>query len=69
MSALAAIRMGIHVRTLSPKPSGPVEGLGESLSGDGTDPDVMRNCVTGCDVIPVARDGAPPVVAWEVAGA
>ena len=68
MSALAAIRMGIHVRTLSPKPSGPVEGLGESLSGDWTDPDVMRNFVTGCDVITVESEWAPAEVAEEVAG-
>ena len=68
MSALAAIRMGIHVRTLSPTPSGPVAGLGEAFSGDWKDKKVMKDFVTGCDVITVESEWAPAEVAEEVAG-
>jgi len=68
MSALAAIRMGLHVRTLSLTPSGPVEELGEALSGDWTDSGVMKQFVTGCDVITVESEWAPAELAEAVAG-
>ena len=59
MTALAAIRMGVGIRTLSPSPAGPVEGLGEALVGDWTDPDVLRAFAEGCTAITVESEWAP----------
>lgn len=59
MTALAAIRMGVGIRTLSPSPAGPVEGLGEALVGDWTDPDVLRAFAEGCSAITVESEWAP----------
>ena len=59
MTALAAIRMGVGIRTLSPSPAGPVEGLGEALVGDWTDPDVLRAVAEGCTAITVESEWAP----------
>lgn len=67
MSALAAIRMGVHVRTLSPSPSGPVAPLGDAVVGDWTDPDVMEAFVRTCDVITVESEWAPAELAESVA--
>jgi len=67
MSALAAIRMGIHVRTLSPSPSGPVGPLGDAVVGDWNDPDVMEAFVRTCDVITVESEWAPAELAESVA--
>lgn len=66
MTALAAIRMGMHVRTLSPTPAGPVAHLGEAVVGDWNDEDVMRDFVHGCDVITVESEWAPAEVAEAV---
>ncbi|MDA0378342.1 MAG: 5-(carboxyamino)imidazole ribonucleotide synthase, partial [Bacteroidetes bacterium] len=66
MTALAAIRMGIHVRTLSPTHAGPVAHLGEAVVGDWNDPDVMRAFVHACDVITVESEWAPAEVAEAV---
>ncbi|MFT4604625.1 MAG: 5-(carboxyamino)imidazole ribonucleotide synthase [Rhodothermales bacterium] len=59
MTALAAIRMGVGIRTLSPSPAGPVEGLGETFVGDWTDPDVLRTFAEGCSAITVESEWAP----------
>ncbi|NNE70257.1 MAG: 5-(carboxyamino)imidazole ribonucleotide synthase [Rhodothermales bacterium] len=59
MTALAAIRMGVGIRTLSPSPAGPVEGLGEALVGDWNDPDVLRRFAEGCTAITVESEWAP----------
>lgn len=59
MMALAAIRLGIPVRFLSPKPSGPMQGLGEQMVGDWTDPDVLRAFAEGCHAITVESEWAP----------
>ena len=59
MTALAAIRMGVGIRTLSPSPAGPVEGLGEALVGDWTDSDVLRAFAEGCTAITVESEWAP----------
>lgn len=56
---MAAIRMGLRVRTLSPSPSGPVAPLGEALVGDWTDPDVLRPFADGCTAITVESEWAP----------
>ena len=66
MSAMAAIRMGLRVRTLSPSVSGPVAGLGEAITGDWKDEDVMRRFVQGCDVITVESEWAPAETAEAV---
>jgi hypothetical protein len=45
MLALAAIRMGLRVRTLAPKNDGPADGLGDAIFSDWTDreqPDRLR---------------------------
>ncbi|MDE2995425.1 MAG: 5-(carboxyamino)imidazole ribonucleotide synthase [Bacteroidota bacterium] len=63
MTALAAIRMGMHVKTLSPSPAGPVAALGEAVVGNWTDEDVMRDFIRGCDVITVESEWAPAEVA------
>lgn len=59
MTALAAIRMGASVRTLSPSPAGPAEGLGEVLVGDWNDPEVLREFAEGCTAITVESEWAP----------
>ncbi len=68
MTALAAIRMGMHVRTLSPSPAGPVAHLGDAVVGDWNDEEVMRDFVRGCDVITVESEWAPAEVAEAVSG-
>lgn len=66
MTALAAIRMGMHVRTLSPSPSGPVAPLGEAIIGDWTNEKVMKDFLEGCDVVTVESEWAPADVAERV---
>ena len=66
MTALAAIRMGMHVKTLSPSPAGPVATLGEAVVGDWTDEAVMRSFMDGCDVVTVESEWAPAEVAERV---
>lgn len=66
MTALAAIRMGMHVKTLSPSPAGPVATLGEAVVGDWTDESVMRAFLEGCDVVTVESEWAPAEVAERV---
>lgn len=68
MSALAAIRMGLQVCTLSPTQSGPVELLGNAFIGDWNDPNVMKKFVQNCDVITVESEWAPAEVAEDVSG-
>ncbi|MDG1754092.1 MAG: 5-(carboxyamino)imidazole ribonucleotide synthase [Rhodothermales bacterium] len=63
MSALVAIRMGVHVKTLSPSPAGPVAPLGEALVADWNDPDMMADFVKGCDVVTVESEWGPAEVA------
>ncbi|MEL6615515.1 MAG: ATP-grasp domain-containing protein, partial [Bacteroidota bacterium] len=67
MSALAAIRMGIDVRILTPEASeasgggapGPVAPFAEVTVGDWTDPDVLRRWANGCDAVTVESEWAP----------
>jgi 5-(carboxyamino)imidazole ribonucleotide synthase len=66
MSALAAIRMGIRVKTLSPSPSGPVADIGESHVGDWNDTQVMADFVRDCDVVTVESEWAPAELAETV---
>ncbi len=59
MTALAAIRMGLRVRCLAPKPAGPMDGLGETTYGDWTNPDVLRAFAGGCTAVTVESEWAP----------
>ena len=59
MTAQAAIRMGLRVRTLSPSPSGPVAPFGEARVGDWKDPEVLRSFAEGCDAVTVESEWAP----------
>mgnify|MGYP006177436053 CR=1 FL=1 len=59
MTALAAIRMGLLVRFLAPKPDGPMEGLGERTVADWNDPEVLRRFAEGCAVVTVESEWAP----------
>jgi len=59
MLALAGIRMGLHIRFLSPEPSSSMDGLGEAIVGDWLDPAVLRKFAAGCDVITVESEWAP----------
>jgi len=68
MTALAAIRMGVSVRTLSPESSAPVEGLGESMTGDWTRTEVLESFAGGCDVITVESEWAPADLAARIVG-
>ncbi len=67
MTALAAIRMGMHIKTLSPSPAGPVAELGEAMVGDWNDENVVREFMNGCDVVTVESEWAPVEVAEAVA--
>ncbi|HET6569712.1 MAG TPA: hypothetical protein VFG50_17225, partial [Rhodothermales bacterium] len=59
MLALAGIRMGLHIRFLSPTPDGPMQGLGESIVADWTDPDVLRAFAEGCTVVTAESEWVP----------
>ncbi|NBC16791.1 MAG: ATP-grasp domain-containing protein, partial [Bacteroidetes bacterium] len=59
MMALAAIRMGLHVRFLAPKAAGPMQPLGEQTVADWTDPDVLRAFAEGCAAVTVESEWAP----------
>ncbi len=67
MSALAALRLGFDVHTLSPSPAAPVEGIGHAHVGDWTDMNVLERFVERCDVITVESEWAPADRAEEVA--
>ncbi len=59
MTAMAAIRMGLRVRFLAPKPDGPMDGLGESIVADWQDADVLRRFAEPCTVVTVESEWAP----------
>ncbi len=66
MTALAAIPLGVRVRFLVPKPSGPVEGLGEVIVADWTDPEVLRAFAADCDAVTVESEWGPADALAEV---
>ncbi len=59
MSAFAARRMGLTVRFLVPKPSPPIEQLGEVVLADWHDPEVLRTFAEGCNVVTTENEWAP----------
>lgn len=66
MSALAALSMGIRVKTLSPTASGPESQIGDVTVGDWNDPTIMAAFVSGCDVVTVESEWAPAELAETV---
>jgi len=66
MMAAEAVRMGAHVRLLSPKDAGPMQAYAGSRAGDWTDLDVLREFADGCDVITVESEWAPAAEMAEV---
>ena len=59
MMAAAAVRMGVHVRFLSPKDAGPMGPYAHTTVADWRDPDVLRDFATGCDAVTVESEWAP----------
>lgn len=68
MSAMAALRMGLDVRTLSPSFAGPVSALGHPHTGDWEDEQVMQSFLAHVDVVTVESEWAPADVAARVSG-
>ena len=66
MSALAALSMGVRVKTLSPTASGPEAHIGDVTVGDWNDPAIMAAFVNGCDVVTVESEWAPAELAEAV---
>ena len=59
MTALAAIRMGLRVKTLAPQHEGPVAGLGDTVVADWLDPAVLAEFARDCDTVTVESEWAP----------
>lgn len=59
MLAQAAIRMGVHVRFLSPKEAGPMQAFGDASTADWHDPAVLRAFGAACDAVTVESEWAP----------
>jgi len=66
MMTAAAIRMGVHVRLLSPKPAGPMAPYADTIVDDWTDPEVLAAFAEPCDVITVESEWAPAAEMAEV---
>ena len=65
MMAAEAVRMSVDVRLLSPKDAGPMQAYAASRVGDWTDPDVLRDFASDCDVVTVESEWAPAAEAAE----
>lgn len=59
MLALAAVRLGMEVRILTPEASGAEAAFSNVTVGDWTDSNVLRNFAVGCDAITVESEWAP----------
>ena len=59
MTALAAARLGVDVRVLTPSVSGPTAPLADVTVGDWEDPDVLDPWAEACDVVTVESEWAP----------
>jgi 5-(carboxyamino)imidazole ribonucleotide synthase len=59
MLALAAICMGLRIRTLTPKNDGPADGLGDTIFADWTERENLLDFADGCHVITVESEWAP----------
>ncbi len=56
---MAAIRLGMDVRILTPEASGPEAAFANVTVGDWHDPEVLRKFAAGCDAITVESEWAP----------
>ena len=59
MTALAAARLAVPVRVLTPRPSGPVAALSDVAVADWTDPAVVAGWARACSVVTVESEWAP----------
>ena len=59
MSALAAQRMGIYVRSIAPTGGGSMADVGDQWVGDWRNPEVLTAFAEGCDAITVESEWAP----------
>lgn len=59
MTALAAVRMGLRVKLLTPKATGSEAAFADVKVADWTDPAVLRAWALGCDAITVESEWAP----------
>ena len=59
MTALAAARLGVPVRILTPAASGPAAPFANVTVADWTDPFVLRDWAEGCAVVTVESEWAP----------
>jgi len=59
MTALAAVRMGVRVKLLTPKASGSEAAFADVTVADWTDPAVLRAWAEGCDAVTVESEWAP----------
>ena len=59
MTALAAVRMGVRVKLLTPKASGAEAAFADVTVADWTDPFVLREFAEGCDAVTVESEWAP----------
>lgn len=59
MMAAEAVRMSVNVRFLSPKDAGPMQAYAGAQAGDWTDPAVLRDFGSDCDVVTVESEWAP----------
>jgi 5-(carboxyamino)imidazole ribonucleotide synthase len=59
MTALAAIRMGIRVKLLTPKASGSEAAFADVTVADWHDPAVLAAWAAGCDAVTVESEWAP----------
>ena len=59
MTALAALRMGLRVRIMTPEPSGPEAAFSDVTVADWSDPEVLRDFAAQCDAITVESEWAP----------
>ncbi|NVB39720.1 5-(carboxyamino)imidazole ribonucleotide synthase [Pseudenhygromyxa sp. WMMC2535] len=59
MLGLAALRLGVAIRFLTPRDSGATAGVGELMVGEWRDPQVLREFARGCTVITAEAEWAP----------
>ncbi len=59
MMAFSALRMGMHVKILTPEASGPEAIFSDVTVGDWKDPEVLREFARECDAITVESEWAP----------
>lgn len=67
MLGLAALRMGLEVRFLTPHESGATVGVGETRVGDWRDPAILRDFMLGCSALTVENEWVPLDPAAELA--